>query len=140
MNVYQPVGALLGLAAGCAFFFVASYSLSVWKPMPLAAWSDYRFSGVVESHDADTGTLTLTVPSVFPGGNAGFVRFSLDDDTLWSSINYLFTDSVLAGRDVALGVPGLTLPKGAFVSVLIDAKETGTFTAKHVTYLRKSGL
>jgi hypothetical protein len=99
-----------------------------------------RYNGFVASHDPKAFTITLSIPSSFPGeGGTTPMRFTYSDSVPWFSSEYRFKNDILEEQIVHTEKPR-ALPPGTLVTLTIDPRSMTSFAATSIYFLRKETL
>lgn len=129
-------GVILG---GLIYAAMLSIASQAFPPRPLFYAIDLHYAGVVASQSFSPHELVVAVPNKFANGVTQQVRFLLDEDTEWRSLEYVFKDTVIVERRVATEGERL-LPPGTFVTIQRDPSSDNPFRARGIAYIRRSEL
>lgn len=102
--------------------------------------SEFIHAGVVVNHDPTQKTITIqeNVGSRWNGISPD-VRFTYNDDTAWSSQEYIFRDQLLQERKLR-EEQERPLPVGTYVSVSVIPTIRNPWTLAHVMFIRRTNL
>jgi|GEM_PF-5349149 len=132
--LYVPA-ILLGIAWSWTLSGELRQFFPAWRYQGLAV----SLTGTIISLDPTEKIIEMTATSVFADGNAARMRVAYSDSTVWSSSTYIFDSDTVVKQERKLEAER-PLPAGTLVWLLIDPDATGTYSARGITFLRRTDI